>query len=117
VLFSTSGSALAGIHYLTLSGTATIPAGKRSVTVYVTPISDSQAQGQRTLTVTLQPNGSAYSLGTPESVDILIRDKPYDAWRYAKFSASGLENVGASDPDSDPDGDGLANQLEFLLGS
>lgn len=116
VLFSTSGSAVAGVHYLPLSGQVIIPAGKRSATVYVTPISDSVAQGPRTLTVSLQPNGSSYALGTPASASLVVRDKPYDAWRYAKFSASGLENAVASNPTSDPDGDGVANELEFLLG-
>jgi hypothetical protein len=116
VLYSTGGTAVAGSHYQALSGQAVIPAGKRAVDVAIVPIGDSIAQGPRTVSLTLQPNGSAYSLGTPQSADVVIYDKPFDSWRHAQFSASGQENAGASDPDADPDSDGLVNQLEFLLG-
>jgi hypothetical protein len=85
--------------------------------VAVVPISDSIAQGPRTVTATIQPNGTAYTIGASQAATVVIHDKPFDAWRHANFAARGEENASASAPASDPDGDGLSNRLEFFLGS
>ena len=69
------------------------------------------------MTVTIQPGGLAYTIGSNPTANVVIRDKPFDAWRHANFAALGEENASASDPHSDPDHDGLVNRLEFLLGS
>jgi hypothetical protein len=114
--FSTGGSAIAGTHYQPLPAQAVIPAGKRSVDVPVIPISDSVVQGSRTVTVTVLPNASL-TIGANASASVILHDKPFDGWRHAHFAATGEQSTATSDPDSDPDGDGLVNRFEFLLGS
>ena len=114
--FSTGGDAIAGTHYQPLPAAVIIPAGKRSVDLRILPISDAIAQGSRTVTVTGQPSGSV-TIGENGTASIILRDKPFDGWRHAYFAATSEQNTTASDPDSDPDGDGLVNRFEFLFGS
>lgn len=116
VSYSVGGSAVPDSHYQPLSGEVIIPAGKMSVDVQIVPISDAIAQGPRTVVVTLQSGGSAYSLGSNQTATITIDDKPFDAWRHTNFAPHGEENASASAPNSDPDSDGLSNEWEFLLG-
>lgn len=112
-----SGDAVAGLHYQPLPDQVTIPAGKSSTTLYVTPMPDSEAQGPRVVTATLLPNGTTYTIGPRSSADVILQDKPYDAWRYRNFFTTGQHNESMSDPGADPDADGLINELEFLFGS
>ena len=50
-----------------------------------------------------------------QSAAITIQDKPFDTWRFANFSNSGLSNPAISSETADPDGDHLANLLEYAL--
>jgi hypothetical protein len=109
------GSAVSGTHYSTPPASVLIPAGSASATVHITPVADSLAQGDRTVTLGVATD---YSLaaGTPGSAAVTLQDKPYDAWRFARFSAGQLADAGSSGESADPDGDGLPNLLEYALG-
>ncbi|MDQ6622929.1 MAG: hypothetical protein M3Y86_05525, partial [Verrucomicrobiota bacterium] len=112
VALATSGSAVAGSDYETLPLSITIPAGSSFANVTVTPIPNNIAQGDRTATLTLGES-SAYNLGTPIAGDIIIHDKPADAWRFGHFGANANDPAAADEADFD--GDGISNLLEFAL--
>ncbi|CAM3029234.1 hypothetical protein FPL22_14385 [Rariglobus hedericola] len=91
-----------------------IPAGSSTGTITITPIADSLAQGDRTVTL-LVSNDYSLSAGTPAHADITIQDKPYDHWRFSRFSTEELTNDAISGPAADPDSDGQPNLLEYAL--
>lgn len=46
----------------------------------------------------------------------MIRNRPFDAWRFANFTSSELGIPSISAENSDPDGDSLQNLAEYALG-
>lgn len=110
------GTAVSGTHYKTPPESVLIPAGSASTTVAITPVADDLAQGARTVTLTVASDFSL-SAGAAASASAVIEDKPYDAWRFARFTAEQLADADVSGPDADPDADGLANLLEYALGA
>ena len=79
VNYTLSGSATNGTDYQTLSGSVVIPAGSnpRSATVIITPIDDSDYEGDETVTLTISSN-AAYVIGTAgaASVSMTENDSP-----------------------------------------
>lgn len=61
VNYTIGGTATNGVDYVTLPGTATIPAGSPGVDVVVTPIQDTAFEGTETVVLTLAPG--AYARG------------------------------------------------------
>lgn len=108
------GTALPGVHYLAPPPTVLLPAGADHVDLNVTPITDDLAQGNRSVTLTLASDVSL-SVGTAAQAEITLQDKPYDAWRFAHFSAEDLADATRSGASADPDGDGAANLLEYAF--
>jgi hypothetical protein len=80
----------------------------------VFPIPDNIAEGDRTITLTVS-NRTTYTIGNPSSATILLHDKPFDAWRFAHFTASELANAAISGDTADPDVDGIVNLLEYAF--
>jgi hypothetical protein len=109
------GTAVAGSHYLPLTSTVTIPAGQSSVALQVTPIADAQAQGSRSVTVSIAAD-FALVRDAGQSAVVTIQDKPFDAWRFANFTAPELALPATSGETADPDGDQLENLIEYGLG-
>ena len=109
------GNAVSGAHYTTPPASLLIPAGSASATVSISPIADSLAQGDRTVTLSIATDWSL-SAGSPASATVTIQDKPYDTWRFARFTGAQLADSAASGATADPDADGLANLLEYALG-
>ncbi len=99
-----------------LPSTYLLPAGIDSVRIEVLPVSDDTAQGDRLLHLEILPDPT-YAIGEYGSAELIIRDKPYDAWRHQHFSPFALENDSRSFPEADFDLDGLKNFLEFAFGS
>jgi hypothetical protein len=110
------GTSVSGVHYTTPPSSVLVPAGSASATVSVTPIADSVAQGDRTVTLSLASDWSL-SAGSPASASVTIQDKPYDGWRFARFTGEQLSNPAVAGETADPDGDGLPNLLEYALGA
>lgn len=55
VVYTTGGTATAGVDYVELPGTVTIPAGERNAYIVVKPIEDTIDEPYRTLQIILQP--------------------------------------------------------------
>lgn len=108
------GTAIAGTHYLALPASVTIPAGQISATLQVIPISDNLAQGERTVTVSIAAD-FALVRDPAQSGIVTIKDTPFDTWRLDKFTAPELGNSAISSETADPDGDQLANLIEYAL--
>ena len=115
ISYAASGSALPGTDYFALPGSVVLGAGATAANVFVTPIANDVAQGDRTVTLTLQPSAS-YTLTTISNATVVIHDRPIDAWRLASFTAAELTNSLISGDLADADGDGLANLMEYALG-
>ena len=74
--YSVSGTATNGSDYSRLTGTVTIPVGRSSVTLSVSPVDDSLVEGTETVVVTLNA-GAAISVDATRgsaSIDILDND-------------------------------------------
>jgi hypothetical protein len=115
VPLTTSGSAISGAHFQPLPGSVTLAAGQVSTTVQVVPISDFLAQGNRTLIVAVAAD-FALVRDPAQTAVVTILDKPFDAWRFLNFTNSERANPAFSSETADPDGDQLANLLEYALG-
>lgn len=108
-----SGSALLGSDVNAPSTTANFAAGVAAATISVQAIGDNLAEGSETVIATLQP-GAEYSVGTPGSAQIVVKDRPVDGWRFSHFSPVELGNPAISGNDADADGDGLTNLEEYV---
>jgi hypothetical protein len=115
VHYTISGSATEGSDYGTLPLTVTIPANQLTAIVNVTPLADSVAEGDETVTLTLTSN-FAYGFDAPGSATVTIHDLPFDAWRFAHFTAAELANQAISGELADFDGDGIVTLAEYGLG-
>jgi hypothetical protein len=107
VAYTLAGTATPGTDFSTLSGSVEIPANESSVVIPVTVLADQAAEGNESLELVLT-DGTAYDLGSAASASGVIHDRPLHAYLYAN-------NGGA--PEDDADGDGVANILEYYLGS
>jgi hypothetical protein len=74
VSYTIGGTASNGVDYTSLSGTATIAAGNSSVDVVVSPIPDSDVEGNETVTLTIA-SGSTYKVGSPSVGTVTISDQ------------------------------------------
>ncbi len=73
VLYTVSGTAVAGTNYVALPGSVVIPAGQSSATITVTPINDYSLDFTQTIVVTLQ-SANDYELGSSPSASIDLLD-------------------------------------------
>ncbi|MEK7950378.1 Ig-like domain-containing protein [Luteolibacter soli] len=105
VSYTTSGTAT-GSDIAPLSGTIEIPAGQSSAVIPVTILADDEAEGDESLALTLSASGG-YNLGT-SSASATIADRPLQAFLKE-------HQLGAADSDSD--NDGVANVLEYYMGT
>jgi hypothetical protein len=114
VPITVTGNAVAGTHYQTLPSSLVIPAGQTSATLSVDPIPDNTAQGDRSVTVTIASDFAIVSDSSSPGT-ITIKDKPGDAWKFSVFTEAELANSTISGDNSDPDGDSMANLLEYAF--
>jgi hypothetical protein len=71
VAYTVAGTATAGSDYAQLSGSVTIPRGRTSATIAVTPADDDVIEPAETVVVTLTPN-RAYIVGAAASATVQI---------------------------------------------
>lgn len=109
-----AGSAIPGTHYQSLPPNVTIPAGQTSTTLQVIPVSDDLAQGTRTITVAVAADFTLVR-NPSQSAVITLEDKPFDQWRFTKFTSAELADPLISHETADPDADHLANLIEYAL--
>lgn len=114
VPLAVSGTAVENTHFQPLPTTVTIPAGQISATITVNPIADLLAQGNRTVVVAVAED-FALVRDPAQFAEVTIQDKPFDAWRFSKFSGLELGNPAISAETADPDGDQLDNLIEYAL--
>ena len=113
VAYTVSGNAVFGTDYAGLTGSVTIPANQASATIAVSPIADSLAEGDETVTVTLA-SGLASTFASANAT-VTIHDQPIDAWRFSHFSAAELANPAISGDMADGERDGIVNLFEYAL--
>ena len=111
VSLSMSGSAIAGADYFALAPSYTIPANAGVLTIPITPLADTLAEGAETAILSLV-SAPPYAIGVPTSASLVITDLPVDSWRQEKFGADAGNPAIAGDL-ADPDRDGLRNLLEY----
>ena len=110
------GTASNGVDFAALPGALTLPVGVPAASLTISALSDSAPEGDKTLTVTLEP-GTNYTIGPFSNAVVRILDTPFNAWRFAHFTAAELADPNISGPNADPDGDSASNLQEFLAGT
>lgn len=115
VPITTGGTAISGTDFAAIPATVTIPAGSATTTLTVTPVSDTLAQGARTVTIAAAAD-FALVRDPAQNAAITLEDKPFDAWRFANFDPTELANPAHSSETADPDADSLPNLIEYALG-
>ncbi|MBS0659792.1 MAG: PQQ-dependent sugar dehydrogenase [Verrucomicrobia bacterium] len=110
------GTAVAGSDYTPISVTLNWADGDSTAkTAFVPILSDGLAEGSKTVLLQLSgPTGNAL-LGAMTGATLTIADRPFEAWRLARFGAQA--NAPEAGPNADFDGDGLANLVEYALDS
>ncbi|MHC4716735.1 MAG: Calx-beta domain-containing protein, partial [Planctomycetota bacterium] len=73
VNYSVSGTAAPADYEETLTGSVTIPDGQLSADITITPVDDSEVEGDETLILTLTAD-PAYTIGSPSSGTVTIAD-------------------------------------------
>ena len=113
VSLSLSGSATNGSDYTTIANTLAFAPGETTKTITITPLNDTLVEGGETVIATIG-TGAGYTIGSPSSATVIIADvpPPYEAWISTYTFAPGADKTAAGDPD----GDSLANLIEYALG-
>ena len=77
------------------------------------PLKSFTSPGTYTARLTVTDTNGNWRTG---SVDVAVHTT-YDSWTQKKFTGAELSNTNITGPTADPDGDGVSNFLEFLMGS
>lgn len=113
VQLAISGTATNGIDYAALPAQITFPAGSSVISIPINPSADAIVEGTETITVSVTAR-AGYEADSLNGTEIAIHDRPFDAWRHARFSPTQLADAEISSDLADPDHDGLGNLLEYL---
>jgi hypothetical protein len=98
------------------TGSVIIPAGMREFKLSLAALASTLPQGEKSLVFQLSARAS-YSLDENDSVNIALRDKPFDSWRFNRFNSAELADPSISGPFADPDSTGPVNLLRFFSGT
>ena len=71
--YTVDGSAAANLDYIQLSGTAPLPYAVYAAPIWITPLDDTNVEGDENVTVTLQPDSNYYII-PPETATVTIYD-------------------------------------------
>ena len=114
VAYTLGGTAIPSIDYSAPAPSVTIPANQASATVIITPLADSLAEGDETVTIKLA-SGLASTFADANAT-ITLHDQPIDAWHFSHFTAVELADPAASGDLADFDRDGIVTLVEYALG-
>jgi YD repeat-containing protein len=112
--FTVSGTASNGTDYTVASSPLVVPAGSPAATLTVRVLPDSLIEGDETVQVTLR-SGPGFELGIPISATVVLKDRPFDAWKWDNFWPGERNDPGISGNQADPDEDGLVNLMEYAF--
>jgi hypothetical protein len=116
VFYQISGSASPSSLFPQPAGSIVIPAGRRELKLSLAALGTAIPQGEKNLVIQLS-NHATYSLSGENSASIVVRDKPFDSWRFNNFTPAQLADPSVSGPFADPDGTGSVNLLRFFSGT
>ncbi|MFH1146669.1 MAG: Calx-beta domain-containing protein [Pseudomonadota bacterium] len=106
VNYTVAGSAAAGADYTELAGSVTIPAGKSEISVTVSPLADTEVEGDETVILNLSAGGG-YVVGKPGSATVVIKDED--------MPSKPVITVKATDPDAAEPFRGPVNTGKFTV--
>ncbi len=112
-----NGTAIAGQDFTAASGVLTWTDGDSAAKpINLTSMNNPLIGASKTFTVTLSGPTQGATIGGSASASITLTETPVDAWRFANFGSNANTSTIAGD-NADPDADGLANLLEYVLGA
>ena len=82
VNYTVSGVATAGVDYVALSGSVTLPLGVNTATVTVSPLADVLVESPEAVILTISPS-AAYTVGAPSVAAVIVDD-------YIQATGTGL---------------------------
>jgi hypothetical protein len=110
------GTATSGVDYVATSGTLSWSSGDSAPKTFnVTILNDTNAEPNETVNLVLSNSVGAY-IGSQSTAVLTIQEESYEAWKFAHFAANANNDAIAGDL-ADPDGDGIANLLEYAMAS
>lgn len=116
ITLAITGTAANGTDCTPIGTAVSFGAGVGAVSVTVTPVADTAAEGDETIIATLLA-GAGYGLGAATTATVTIQDLPLDAWRFTHFSTAELANQAIGGVLSDAEADALPNLLEYAFDS
>jgi len=115
VRYSVSGTASNGIDYAELTGALKFSPGESFAFVPIEAIRDSIPEGDESLIISLEQS-SSYTIGSFSNAIVTIEDMPYSKWKLFHFTQDEMANQEIIGDNADPDGDGIVNIKEYVLG-
>jgi hypothetical protein len=115
VRYRVGGTAVSGVHYVSLPGTLTLPAGTVASNLVITPLSADLDGDTATVVVELLPS-TDYTLSSLGHATVVLQDRPLNTWLRAHFSPAELADPATSGDAADWDQDGLPTLMEHALG-
>ena len=110
---STDGTAQSGVDYTAVNGQLNWTDGDASTrSINVGLLNPTTIGSSKSFTVSLS-NSSA--LGTPTITTVTIQETPFATWQFQHFGGN-ANVIAIGGPAADPDGDGLSNLVEYVLG-
>ena len=107
IAYAAGGNATLGVDTSSLPNPLEIPVGQASATFHLSVLEDDLAEGSETLQIAIvAPNG--YQIDGAATATAVIQDRPLQAFLHEK-------GLGAAAGDDDQDG--VANVLEYYMGS
>src|SRR5439155_2291716 len=101
VSWTFSGTAVNGVDYQQLPTTSPFPAGLADGDLTITPIDDSEVEGDKTVIVTLVA-GAGYTVGSPSSATVTIHDNDQGPPPQQPTVSVAATDPEASEPGPDP---------------
>jgi len=117
VSYVIEGTAAMGEDWAPIGGAVTIPANAVSASIPIRAWPDERLEGEETVVVRLGNSPAFSPVPGFASATVIIRDRPFDAWRAVSFPAELWHDNTVVGPLADPDADGQANAIEWALGS